>query len=389
MVEMRVETMPLDQLHPAIYNPRKDLKPGDKEYALIKKSLETHGYHSPIVWNEVTGNIVGGHQRLKILKADGVKEADVVVVHLEDDISEQEMNLLLNKARGRRDIPKLADLLEGLQLASYDMGATGLDAPTIDEIMSQAHSKDIREDEFNPEEETELIAQPGDLWELGKHRLLCGSGLSEPDVERLMDSTMANLIICRPQIGDDPEELVSQMYDNVSGFLTSGGSVYVFHQDQYGDLFRLGFKSAGLHLSGVCVWEKEEETGTQPYHVQHEPVLFGWSSGTHRWLGGRNRTTVWSWPNVTRDKAGLEIMPISIAAFPIRNSSAANGIVLDLFGQHGSVLIACEQTNRIYRGTENSPEYASMIIKRYMKFCPNKKITVERDGKTVTVQEGR
>lgn len=388
MVEMRVETLPLDQLHPAIYNPRKDLKPGDKEYALIKKSLETHGYHSPIVWNEVTGNIVGGHQRLKILKAEGVKEADVVVVHLEDDITEQEMNLILNKAKGRRDIPKLADLLEGLQLASYDMEATGLDAPTIDEIMSQAHSKDIKEDDFNPET-VDQIAKPGDLWTLGKHKLLCGSGLLEADVERLMEGTRANLIICRPTIDDNPEELVCQMYENVAGFLCSGGSVYVFHPDQYGDLFRYGFKSVGLHLSGVCIWKKDDAVGDQPYHVQHEPVLFGWSSGTHRWLGGRNRTTVWSWPDIKQDKNGREIMPISIAAFPIRNSAAANGIVLDLFGMHGSVLIACEQTNRIYRGTENSPEYASMIIQRFQKFCPNKKITVERKGKTLTVQEGR
>lgn len=390
MQELRVETIPVEKLIPAEYNPRKDLKPGDKEYKLIQKSLDTHGYKSPIIWNEVTGRVVGGHQRLKILKAEGVKEADVVVVHLEDETDEMELNLLLNKARGRRDIPKLADLLEGLQLASYDMEATGLDIPTVDEIMSQAHSKDIHEDDFMPEPDPEIIAQKGDLWTLGKHRLLCEDGIDREQVELLMGGQKANTAVCRPLMKDGLDEVALKMSENMAEFLVAGGSAYVFHPDEYGDLFRQAFKDAGFHLSGVCIWQKWKASGKAPYHVQHEPVLFGWlNSGTHRWLAGRNRTTVWSWPDVKQDEEGVEVVPVSIAAQPIRNSTAPNGIVLDLFGGYGSSLLACEQTNRLCRMMENSPEYASAAIKRYMKMYPENEVFVERNGEKITISPNK
>ena len=128
---LNMQRMPIDRLKPAKYNPRKDLKPGDPAYEKIKRSLHDFGYVDPIVWNEVTGNIVGGHQRYKVLKAEGATEVDCVVVHIEDPQDEKALNIALNKATGDWEPVALAELLQDLQLSGYDLGATGFDAAEV------------------------------------------------------------------------------------------------------------------------------------------------------------------------------------------------------------------------------------------------------------------
>ena len=130
---LNMQRMPIDKLKPAKYNPRKDLQPGDPAYEKIKRSLHDFGYVDPIVWNEVTGNIVGGHQRYKVLKAEGATEVDCVVVHIEKPEDEKALNIALNKATGDWEPVALADLLKDLQESGYDLGATGFDAAEVDD----------------------------------------------------------------------------------------------------------------------------------------------------------------------------------------------------------------------------------------------------------------
>lgn len=141
---MRVVTKPIDDLIPAIYNPRKDLKPDDSEYKKLKKSFQEFGYVEHIVWNEKTGRVVGGHQRLKVLRELGVKEIDVVVVDLSDD-KEKALNLALNKIQGDWDTPKLKDLLEELDTGAFDIEITGFDEKEIEKLMTQFY---VEPDEF-------------------------------------------------------------------------------------------------------------------------------------------------------------------------------------------------------------------------------------------------
>ena len=129
--EMTIKKLPVSMLKPAKYNPRKDLKPGDPAYEKIKRSLHDFGYVDPVIWNEVTGNIVGGHQRYKVLTAEGATEIDCVVVHIENPNDEKALNVALNKAVGEWEPKALADLLSDLQLSGYDVGATGFDAAEI------------------------------------------------------------------------------------------------------------------------------------------------------------------------------------------------------------------------------------------------------------------
>ena len=193
---MEIQKLPLEKLNPAKYNPRKDLKPGDPEYEKLKKSMETFGYVEPIIWNKRSGQIVVGHQRLKILQHQGETEIECVVVDL-DETQEKELNITLNKVSGDWDLPKLADLLSELDNGIFDISLTGFDAAEIEHLFSQVYDKDVKEDDFDVDEALKepVISKPGDLWLLGRHRLLCGDSTKAVTYEKLMDGKKANLIV--------------------------------------------------------------------------------------------------------------------------------------------------------------------------------------------------
>ena len=177
---MDIRTIPVSQMKPAKYNPRKDLKPGDPAYEKIKRSLTDFGYVDPIIWNEVTGNIVGGHQRYKVLTAEGATELQCVVVHIEKPEDEKALNIVLNKATGEWEPVALADLLKNLQSANYDLDSTGFDAAEIDDLFSKVFDKNVKDDEpeIDPDAQNAFVL-PGDHWYLGRHHMLCGDATSE------------------------------------------------------------------------------------------------------------------------------------------------------------------------------------------------------------------
>ena len=168
-----------------------------------------------------------------------------------------------------------------------------------------------------------------------------------------------------------------------------GGSAYVFHADTEGLNFRKAFTDAGFHLSGVCIWAKDSFVmGRSPYQWQHEPILFGWlKNGTHSWYAGRAEKTIWNFAKPRRNENHPTSKPLDLLAYPIRNSSQPNGIVLDPFGGSGSTLLACEQTDRICCMMELDEKYASLILRRYVEHYGNADyVFVVRNG--VTIQFG-
>lgn len=386
---LNIQRIPIEKLKPAKYNPRKKLKPGDREYEQIKNSLDEHGYVSPLVWNEVTGNIVGGHQRYNILVAEGATEIDCSVVHIEDLTKEKELNVKLNKASGVWDEPMLADLFKDFQEQGLDLqDATGFNPEEVDDIFSNIYDKDVKDDNSSIEPETvEPFVERGDIWTLGKHRLMCGDSTDGGDVALLMENDRANLVVTDPPYNVDYEsadgkkiendkmaddqfyEFLLAAFKNMALFLAPGASAYVFHADMQGVNFRNAFKDAGFHLSSVCIWVKESLVlGRSPYQWQHEPVLYGWlPNGKHRWYSDRKQTTIWHYDKPKKSEAHPTMKPIQLVAYPIKNSSAPNGIVMDLFGGSGSTLIACDQTDRVCRMMELDPKYASAIVLRYIE----------------------
>ena len=206
---MEIIKLSIEKLNAAPYNPRIDLKPGDKDYEKLKKSILTFGYIDPIIVNKRGHVVVGGHQRLKILQEMGHKTVEVSLVDLPKD-QEKALNIALNKIGGDWDIPKLQDLLAELQETEMDIELTGFSSDEIDELMRSVLEEDepkepakpVVEDDFDAEGETarivEPISKPGDIWLLGRHRLLCGDATKPEDVRQLMDGKKAGPICTDP-----------------------------------------------------------------------------------------------------------------------------------------------------------------------------------------------
>ena len=403
---MNLQRIPIEKLKPAKYNPRKDLKPGDPAYEKIKRSLNDYGYVDPVIWNEVTGNIVGGHQRQKILVAEGATEIDCVVVHIENPQDEKAMNIALNKAVGEWEPVALADLLSELQTSGYDLGATGFDAAEVNDLFSQVHDKDVADDDFDEDKAVEAPAfvEVGDIWLLGRHRLMCGDSTRAADVSLLMDGKKANLCITDPPYGCDYsggtgmkimndtlkgkefyEFLLSAM-KNIYEHLADGGALYVFHSDAEKVNFYNAVVDAGFHYSTTCIWVKNSLViGRMDYQMRHEPIIYAFKdTARHKFYGDRKQTTIWEFDRPTKSKLHPTTKSLPLIAYPMRNSSQENGIVVDLFGGSGSTLMAAEQMNRAACLMEIDPIYASVIVRRYVSNAGSiADVRVIRQGQTL------
>ena len=384
---MEWRTIPVGDLRPAAYNPRKKLKAGDKEYEKIKNSIQEFGYVEPIIVN-YNMTVIGGHQRLTVLKDLGYTEVECVVLHIEDEHKVKALNVALNKITGAWNEQLLADLLVDLQSADFNTDLTGFEPAEIDQLFSKVHNKKITEDDFDVDAQLQKpnVAKPGDLWLLGPHRIFCGDSLLPESYEKLMDGKRANLVLTDPPYNVNVEETAGRIkndnmsdedfykflfaaFVNMEQNMEADASIYVFHADSKGLIFRQAFHDAGFYLSGCCIWKKDRLVlGRSPYQWQHEPCLFGWKvGGKHQWYSDRKQTTIWEYDRPSASKDHPTMKPIALMAYPIQNSCMSNCIVLDPFSGSGSTLIACEQTNRICYGIELDEKFVDVIVARYIE----------------------
>lgn len=405
---MLIERIKTAKLLPAEYNPRKDLQPGDAEYEKLKRSLEEFGYVEPVIWNKTTGNVVGGHQRLKILLAMGIEEIECVVVELSDE-KEKALNVALNKISGDWDKDKLALLISDLQCVDFDVSLTGFDPTEIDDLFKDTLKDGIKDDDFDVEAELQKPTKTklGDVWLLGRHKLICGDSTNADTFSLLMGSEKANLVITDPpynvnyegsagKIKNDnmaDENFYKFLFDtftNTEKSMADDASIYVFHADTEGLNFRKAFNDSGFYLSGTCIWKKQSLVlGRSPYQWQHEPVLFGWKKkGKHQWYTGRKESTIWEFDKPKKNGDHPTMKPIPLLAYPIMNSSMTNSIVLDPFGGSGSTLIACEQSDRICRTIELDEKFCDVIVSRYIEqVASSENVRLIRDGVTIPYSE--
>ncbi len=327
--KLRTERRKLADLKAAEYNPRKALTPDDAEYQKIRRSIEEFGYVDPIIIND-DGTIIGGHQRTTVLMDLGYEEVDVVVVAL-DKQKEKALNIALNKITGEWDELKLKDLLLDLDLGDYDISLTGFEQNDLTELVDKlAVEPEAVDDDFNEDEALEQIAEPvtklGDIWILGRHRLMCGDSTSLEDMATLMNGEMADLVVTDPpynvNYGDKADMLDAYLpskghrnnshikNDNMDNqsfysfllatcqsayeFMRAGAAIYVFHAESTGHIFRQAFLDAGLKLAQCLIWEKNAFVlGRQDYQWRHEPCLYGWKEGAgHYFINDRTQDTV-------------------------------------------------------------------------------------------------
>lgn len=221
---MKIEKVNISKLNPAEYNPRKDLQPGDAEYEKLKRSMEQFGYVEPVIWNKTTGRVIGGHQRLKVLVDLGLKEVDCVVVEM-DEKREKALNIALNKINGEWDTDKLAMLISDLQGSDFDVSLTGFEEAEIADLFEKTGEKEVRDDDFDLTAALEKASfvEHGDIWIVGRHRLMCGDATSSEDVSMLMDGKRANLVVTDPPYncsyeGGTGMKIINDSWDNSKKF---------------------------------------------------------------------------------------------------------------------------------------------------------------------------
>jgi DNA modification methylase len=341
-------------------------------------------------------------------RAEGIKEVPCVFVNHLTEAQKRAYILADNRIalNAGWDSEMLRVELEELRDLDFDLDLTGFDEDEITELFDDSDSTEVEDDGFDLTAALEDAAfvLPGDVWTLGRHRLICGDATDAETVRKLMDGHKANLVLTDPPYNVSFESAsglkikndsmaAEQFYNfllssfrNLADSLESGGSAYIFHADTEGENFRRAFREAGFHLSGTCIWAKDSFVmGRSPYQWQHEPILYGWlKTGTHKWYAGRSEATIWNYPKPKRNADHPTSKPLDLLAYPIKNSSQPNGIVLDTFGGSGSTLIACDQADRVCHMLELDEKYASVILRRYAEYKGNgsEDISCERNGET-------
>ena len=366
---------------------KKRFKTRRRRVSKNKKSITEFGYVAPVIVNS----------NMTVLKELGYTEVECVVVDLDQE-KEKALNIALNKISGDWDNDKLEELLAELKQTDIDMDITGFSFDEVDEIL-----KDItgsKEDDFDLDQALDEIEEPiskrGDVWILGKNRLMCGDSTQKEDVMHLMNSQEADMLLTDPPYNVDYEGKTSEALkienDNMSetefyNFLLDsfknmfdsikyGGSAYVFHADTEGLNFRNAFKSCGFKLAQCLVWVKNTFVmGRQDYQWRHEPILYGWKPGAgHYFVDNRKQSTVLEFDKPSRNAEHPTMKPVDLLVYLIKNSSKENDLILDLFGGSGSTLIAAEQTQRRCYTMELDPKYCDVIIKRWENLTGEKAI---------------
>ncbi len=382
-----MQLIPLGKLVPYVNNARTH---SPEQLAKLRSSLREFGFINPVIIDR-DFNVIAGHGRIAAAKEEGITEVPCVFV---DYLTEaQKKAYILADNRMALDAGWDEELLrieiESLQGADFDVSLTGFGEDEIADLFAGDGEKDVKDDDFDLSAALEKAAfvEKGDIWTVGRHRLMCGDATNAEDVAALMDGKKANLIVTDPPYGvsfksgsglsiqNDSmkgDEFYTFLYNSfvcMVEHLESGGAAYVFHADTEGLNFRKAFVHAGFHLAGVCIWVKNSLVlGRSDYQWQHEPVLYGFlKNGKHPWYSDRKQTTIWNYDKPKRNKNHPTSKPLDLLGYPISNSSQENAIVLDTFGGSGSTMMACEQTNRICFMCELDEKYASVILRRYVE----------------------
>lgn len=403
--EMQYYLADINDLIPYIRNARTH---SESQIAQIAASIKEFGFLSPILIAE-DNTILAGHGRLAAARKLGLKQVPCVK---ESHLTETQRrayiiadNKLSLNAGWDEDI--LAIELSELQGADFDLDLLGFDESELASIFED--DKEVEDDDFDVEEELNkpCFSKSGDIWTLGRHRLICGDSTKEETYKSLMEDKKANLVVTDPPYNVNYEGSAGKIkndnmntdkfynflldaFSNMEKVMADDASIYVFHADTEGLNFRKAFNDAGFYLSGCCIWKKPSLVlGRSPYQWQHEPCLYGWKKkGKHQWYSGRKETTIWEFEKPKKNADHPTMKPIALLAYPISNSSMSNTLILDPFGGSGSTLIACEQTDRSCYTIELDEKFCDVIVKRYIEQVgTDKDVSVLRDGKEYQYSE--
>ncbi len=402
-----MQLISIDKLVPYVNNARTH---SAEQIIKLRSSLREFGFVNPIIIDR-DFNVIAGHGRLMAAKEEGINEVPCVFADFLTDA--QKKAYILADNRMAMDAGWAEELLkvemEELQNLGYDLGYTGFDEKELADLFG-IDDKEVKDDEFDLTAALEKASfvERGDVWFVGKHKLMCGDATSSEDVAKLMEDKKANLILTDPPYNvafkssdgltiqndsmknNDFYEFLFSSFKNMAEHLENGGAAYIFHADTEGLNFRKAFIDAGFHLAGCCIWVKDSLVlGRSDYQWQHEPVLYGFmQNGKHPWYSDRKQTTIWNFDKPKKNSNHPTSKPLDLLAYPINNSTQANAIVIDTFGGSGSTLMACEQMNRICYTMELDEKYASVILRRYVEDTnDSENVYVIRNGEKILYKD--
>ena len=394
-----MQLVAIQKLVPYINNARTH---SPEQIKKLRSSLREFGFINPVIIDRDYG-VIAGHGRILAAKEEGIKEVPCVFA---DHLTEaQKKAYIIADNRMAMDAGWDEELLrveiEALQGMDFDPLLTGFDEKELAALFDDG--AEAKDDDFDVDEELEkpVFSKTGDVWTLGRHRLVCGDSTKAETYETLMQGKKANLVVTDPPYNVNYEgsagkikndnmaaekfyQFLLDAFTNMEKVMAEDASIYVFHADTEGLNFRRAFTDAGFYLSGCCIWKKPSLVlGRSPYQWQHEPVLYGWKkNGKHQWYSDRKQTTIWEFEKPRKNADHPTMKPIPLLAYPITNSSMSNTLILDPFGGSGSTLIACEQTDRSCCTIELDKKYCDVIVKRYVELKGSAEdVSVERDGK--------
>ena len=402
-----MKLVPISKLVPYANNARTH---SPEQINKLRGSLREFGFVSPVIIDKDYG-ILAGHGRVAAARAEGMENVPCVFV---DHLTEaQKKAYILADNRFALDAGWDEEMLrvemEALQGMDFDISLTGFDESEIADLLS-LDDGEAQEDDFDVDAalQAEPFVKAGDLWLLGKHRLLCADSTKPEDVKLLMDSKKANVCITDPPYscnytgstgmkimndnlkGEEFYQFLLSAFKNAYENLADGAAIYIFHSDAEKVNFYNAVVAAGFHYSTTCIWVKQSLVlGRFDYQMRHEPVIYAFKDTVkHKFYGDRKQTTVWEFDRPSKSKLHPTTKPLPLIAYPMKNSSLVNSIVLDLFGGSGSTLMAAEQMDRTAYLMELDPAYASAIVRRFVAYRGNTEdVHIIRDGKTLPCSE--
>ena len=397
----RIELWPLSRLKPYERNARTH---SAEQVAQIAASIVEFGFTNPILVDSSDG-IIAGHGRLQAALELGLSTVPVVVLdHLSDRQRRAyilaDNQLALNAGW---DLELLRTELQDLVADDFDLSVIGFSDDELSDLLPEVEElpPEDADEEAVPELPAEPITKPGDVWLLGKHRLMCGDSTSLDEVERLMAGAKAELLLTDPPYNvalgmdetpeeakkrnrrtdgltiqndkmsdDDFRQFLRDVYSAADSVMKPGAVFYIWHADSEGYNFRGAARDVGWHVRQCLIWNKNSLVmGRQDYHWKHEPCLYGWKEGAaHYWGSDRTQTTVLDFNKPSRNGEHPTMKPVELFQYQLENSSKKGWVVLDLFGGSGTTLIVCEKTGRQARLMELDPRYCDVIVQRWQQF---------------------
>jgi DNA modification methylase len=384
----QLEVIQIDALIPYARNSRTH---SDAQVAQIASSIKEFGFTNPVLIDG-GGGIIAGHGRVLAARKLGMSEVPCIrLEHLTDAQKRAyviaDNRLALNSGW---DTEMLKVEFADLQELGFDLELTGFDLDEIKELLAPVGTEGLTDpDDAPPLPETPRTV-PGDIWVMGRHRLLCGDSTSMDDLAKLCEGQLVDMWLTDPpynvayegktkdalkikndEMGDDQfRQFLRDAYTAADTVMKPGAVFYIWHADSEGYNFRGAAKDAGWTVRQCLIWKKSSMVmGRQDYHWKHEPCLYGWKEGaSHLWAADRKQTTILEFEKPSRNGEHPTMKPVALFEYQLLNNTKGGDQVLDSFGGSGTTLIAAEKNGRVARIMELDPKYCDVIVKRWQDF---------------------